>query len=156
MNSSFPKDGHSVTKPCPKHENNNTAATKQNKNNEMSRVMRKPTFCICKNKDADQLRGCREADQGLCFRYIDSTIPLLSKSEISRFWPSSIVCVGPGRKPDRWFSHDAAQISKNTHCQVTMITCDKHNEYMFHRRLEHSTKTAQPATSNQIPGVLVL
>ena len=41
-----------------------------------------PTFCICENKDADQLRGNREADQRLCFRYIDSTIPLLSKSEI--------------------------------------------------------------------------
>ena len=49
----------------------------------LSRVMRKPTFCICENKDADQLRGNREADQRLCFRYIDSTIPILSKSEIS-------------------------------------------------------------------------
>ena len=29
--------------------------------NQMSRVMRKPTFCICENKDADQLRGNREA-----------------------------------------------------------------------------------------------
>ena len=48
----------------------------------MSRVMRKPTVCICENKDADQLRGNREADQRLCFRYTDSTIPLLSKSEI--------------------------------------------------------------------------
>ena len=36
-----------------------------------------------KNKDADELRGKREADQRLWFRYIDSTIPLLSKSEIS-------------------------------------------------------------------------
>ena len=44
--------------------------------------MRKPDFCICKNKDADQLRGNREADKRLCFRYMDSTIPLLSKSEI--------------------------------------------------------------------------
>ena len=35
--------------------------------------MRKPAFCICENKDADQLRGNREADQRLCFRYIDST-----------------------------------------------------------------------------------
>ena len=35
----------------------------------MSRVMRKPAFCICENKDADQLRGNREADQRLCFRY---------------------------------------------------------------------------------------
>ena len=49
----------------------------------MSQVMRKPTFCICENKGADQLRGNREADQRLCFRYIDSTIPLISKSEIS-------------------------------------------------------------------------
>ena len=38
---------------------------------------------ICENKDADQLSGNREADQRLCFRYIDSTIPLLTKSEIS-------------------------------------------------------------------------
>ena len=49
--------------------------------------MRKPAFCICENKDADQLRGNREADreadQRLCFRYSDSTIPLLHKSEIS-------------------------------------------------------------------------
>ena len=50
--------------------------------------MRKPTFCICENKDADQLRGNREADQRLCFRYIDSTIPLLSKSEISSLFYS--------------------------------------------------------------------
>ena len=45
--------------------------------------MRKPDFCLCKNKGADQLRGVREADQRLCFRYTDSTIPLLPKSEIS-------------------------------------------------------------------------
>ena len=46
-------------------------------NNELSLVMRKPAFGICENKDADQLRGNREADQRLCFRYTDSTIPLL-------------------------------------------------------------------------------
>ena len=49
----------------------------------ISLVMRKPAFCICEKKDADQLRGNREADQRLCFRYIASTIPLLPKSEIS-------------------------------------------------------------------------
>ena len=47
--------------------------------------MRKPTICIGENKDADQLRGDREADQRLCFRYTDCTLPLLLKSEISRF-----------------------------------------------------------------------
>ena len=51
--------------------------------------MRKPAFCICENKDADQLRGNCEGDQRLCFRYTDSTIPLLPKSEISSLYPSS-------------------------------------------------------------------
>ena len=31
----------------------------------MSRVMRKPTFCICENKDPDQLRGTHEADSAV-------------------------------------------------------------------------------------------
>ena len=51
----------------------------------MSRVVRKPDFCLGENKGADQLRGNREADQRLCFRYSDSTILLLLKSEISSF-----------------------------------------------------------------------
>ena len=49
----------------------------------VSQVRRKPAFCICENKDADQLRGNCEADQRLCFGYIDSTIPLFSKYKIS-------------------------------------------------------------------------
>ena len=40
----------------------------------MSRDVRKLDFCICENKDADQR---------LCFRFTDSIIPLLPKSEIS-------------------------------------------------------------------------
>ena len=95
----------------------------------MSLVVRKPAFCICENKDADQLRGNREADQRLCFRQTDSKSHLLSKSEISSLisafvfanrivkslfflnpkfqafshllWLYSPVCVGPGRKPRR-------------------------------------------------------
>ena len=57
--------------------------------------MRKPAFRICENKDADQLRGNFEDDQRFCFRYMDSAIPLLSKSEISSLCPSS-VAVQPG------------------------------------------------------------
>ena len=57
--------------------------------------MRKMVFCICENKDADQLRGNREADKRLCFRYTDSTIPLLPNSEISSLLLSS-VAVQPG------------------------------------------------------------
>ena len=67
--------------------------------------MRKLAFCICENKDADQLRGNREADQRFCFRYIDCTIPQLSKSKFQAsshlLWLHSPVCVGPGRKPRR-------------------------------------------------------
>ena len=51
----------------------------------------KKTFCICENKNADQLHGNCEADQHLCFLYIDSKIPLLSKSELSRLYPSSAI-----------------------------------------------------------------
>ena len=59
--------------------------------------MRKPAL-LCENKDADQLRGNREADQLLCFRYIDNTIPQVSSHLL---WLCSLVCVGLGRKPRR-------------------------------------------------------
>ena len=52
--------------------------------------MRKPTLCLCENKGAYQLRGDRATDQHLCFRYIDSTIPLTSL--IRNFRPLVIVC----------------------------------------------------------------
>ena len=62
-------------------------------------------FCICENKDADQLRSNCAADQRLCFRYTDSTIPLLpdSKFQVSSYilWLCNSVCVGPGRKHRR-------------------------------------------------------
>ena len=46
---------------------------------------------------ADQLRGNHEADQRLCFRYTDSTIPLLPKFEI--------------RNPEDRFPHNEAHLS---------------------------------------------
>ena len=46
---------------------------------------KKQAFCICENKDADQLCGNSEADQRLCFRYIASRIPLLP------LYPSSVI-----------------------------------------------------------------
>ena len=77
--------------------------------------MRKHDFCICENKDADQLRGNREADQRLCFRYMDSTIPLLSKSEISK--TLTIFCGCTARfvsdlvgNPEDRFSHNEAHM----------------------------------------------
>ena len=46
-------------------------------------LMRKPTICLGENKGADQFPGKHEADQDLCFRYMDCTIPLLSLPKIS-------------------------------------------------------------------------
>ena len=72
--------------------------------------MRKPTICIGENKDADQLRGNREADQRLCFRYTDSTFPPLLIPKFSRFWVSSVtVQAGLVGIPNCWFSHAQAQ-----------------------------------------------
>ena len=52
---------------------------------DMSRCIRKPTICICKNNKADQLHSNCKADQHLCFRYKGGTIPLLHKFEILSF-----------------------------------------------------------------------
>ena len=62
---------------------------------ETSRRMGKPTICIGENKGADQLRGNREADQRLCFRLMDSTIPLLGF--IRNFKLLAIFCDCTGR-----------------------------------------------------------
>ena len=77
--------------------------------------MRKPAFCTCENKDADQLRGNREADQCLYFRDKDCTIPLLPNSENSSLWRSSVAAqpvffsdlVG---NPEDQFFHNEAQL----------------------------------------------
>ena len=53
----------------------------------MSLIMRKPVFCICEKQ---------RRRSAFVFRYTDSEIPLLSKSEIS-----SLDCARPGRKPRR-------------------------------------------------------
>ena len=54
--------------------------------------MRKPDFCLCEIKDADQLCSNCTADQRLCFRYTDSTISLLFKSEISSSTVQADLC----------------------------------------------------------------
>ena len=45
----------------------------------MSCSTRKPDFCSCENKGADQLCSNSIADQHLCFHYTNSTILLLLK-----------------------------------------------------------------------------
>ena len=86
--------------------------------------MRKPAFYICENKDADQLRGNREADQRLCFRYIDSTIPILAKSKDSShlLWLYSPVCVDLVGNPENQFSHNESHIVEPRRIQSKTIT----------------------------------
>ena len=87
-------------------------------------VVRKSAFCLCENKDADQLRGNREANQRLCFRYIDSTISLVP---IRNFKPLAILCGctawfvwGLVGNPEDRFSHNQAHFN---HSEKTFKTC---------------------------------
>ena len=60
--------------------------------------MRKWDYCLCENKGAVQLRSNCEADQHLCFRYMDSTIPVLLKSDFTSFlaqWIQLKISVSP-------------------------------------------------------------
>ena len=62
-----------------------------------------------KNKDADQLCGNREADQRLCFCYMDSTILLFFKPLAIFYGCTARFCVGSGQKPLRpVFSHQGS------------------------------------------------
>ena len=51
----------------------------------LATAWQKPTICICENKDADQLCSNCTADQHLCFRHTDSTMPILLLSKVSSF-----------------------------------------------------------------------
>ena len=63
--------------------------------------MRKPAFCICENKGADQR---------LCFRYLGSTIPLLPKCKISSCGRTAWFMLDlMGNLEDRFFG-DAAHL----------------------------------------------
>ena len=52
--------------------------------------MRKWDYCLYKNKGAVQLCSNCEADQHLCFRYMDNTIPVLLKSDFTSFLAASV------------------------------------------------------------------
>ena len=78
--------------------------------------MRKLAFYRCKNKSADQLGNNLAAVQCLCFHYMDITILLLSKSEISSHYPSSVsaqlgLCKTGSEPPNTGF-HEVAHFSR--------------------------------------------
>ena len=78
--------------------------------------MKKPAFCTCKDKDADQLRVNHAADQGLCFCHIINTNYNPSTFQIGNFKPLAIFCGCTARfvsdlvgNPEDRLSHDIAQ-----------------------------------------------
>ena len=72
----------------------------------MSLVMRKPDFCICKNKDAEQLAVTAKLISAFVFaiQIVQSLYFLNQKFQVSSdllLLLYSPVCVGPGLKPRR-------------------------------------------------------
>ena len=98
--------------------------------------MRKPDFCLCENKGADQLRSNCEADQRLCFRYSDSTILLLLIAKTFKPLACFCDCTGPfvtdlvGNPEDR-FSCVAAQLTGNTNNQLGIISKEIPGEFKY-------------------------
>ena len=89
--------------------------------------MGKPTICIGENKGADQLRSNCEADQRLCFRYTDSTLPLLFKSEISSFQPASVtvqpdLCRTCSETTLLVFPRGGSNLDNTQHCVMLKIS----------------------------------
>ena len=114
---------------------------------DMSRAVRKPDFCICENKDADQLRSDREADQHLCFHYRDGTIPLLPISEISSLLATFYGCTARfvsdlvGNPEDR-FSHKGPHIRHVALVVVTRsrsLVCPMFSGFLYHVRPDTTT-----------------
>ena len=67
----------------------------------MSPLMRKPAFCICENKGANQLHGN--------LQFLLFLNPKFQAS-INLLWLYSPVCVRPGLKSQRQVCHDAAEV----------------------------------------------
>ena len=104
----------------------------------MSSVCENRKFSKCLNKNAHMLRGNRAADQRLCFRYITSTISVLSKSKISSLLPSP-VSVQPGlcRKPRRLIERDEAHFVTD---RRTNMQCSKMQKKDWGYCVRYSTK----------------
>ena len=80
--------------------------------------MRKTAFCICENKDADQLISAFV----FAIRIVQSLYYLHPKIQASShlLWLYRPVCVGPGRKPRRpVVSHNEAHL--NLSCRYSLL-----------------------------------
>ena len=88
----------------------------------VSRIVRKPVFCTCENKDADQLPQIAVTTKLISVfvfatQIVRSLFFLNPKFQDSNhlMWLHSPVCIGPGRKPRRpVFSERGSSVTKGT------------------------------------------
>ena len=107
--------------------------------------MRKPTFCICENKDADQLRFAVTAKLITAFVFATKIVQFLyflnPKFQASShlLWLYSPVCVRPGRKPERWFSQLLFECTAQTLIRLSLFPGPINNSVMqwFNYPLPH-------------------
>ena len=84
--------------------------------------MRKPAFCICENKDADQLHGNRELSAFVfATRKVQSLYFLNPKFQTSShlLWLYSLVCIEPGRKPRRPVFSKRGSYRRKTYAKIS-------------------------------------
>ena len=78
--------------------------------------MRKPAFCICENKDADQLRTAKLISVFVFATWIVQPLYFLNpkfQASSHLIWLYSLVCIGPGTKPRRPVFSERGSINKN-------------------------------------------
>ena len=94
----------------------------------MSPGVRKPTICICENKDADQLHGYFSAKLISAFVFATWIVQYIffqnTKFQASSHiqWLYSLVCVRPCQNPNCWCSHAGAQ---NFEVEMTSLFCTR-------------------------------
>ena len=92
----------------------------------LSLVMRKPAFCICENKDADQLVASVTAQLISTFVFTKRIVQFLyylnPKYQASShlLWLYSSVCVGPGQKSRRPVFSQQGSIYLGVSCPVCL------------------------------------
>ena len=86
----------------------------------LSNIMRKPEFCMCENKDTDQLCSNCTADQCLCFATQIAKF-LCFKIQNFKLLAYFFDCTGRSVSDLLCFSRDAAQLSTINVCSYVCV-----------------------------------
>ena len=86
--------------------------------------MRKPAFCICENKDADQLKLIRAFVFAIWIEQSHYYLNPKFQASSHLLWLCSPVCVGPDRKPGRQVFSQLGSYMKGMLTQITVCQND--------------------------------